>query len=294
MTTKRLFNRAVMALGLLGFGLVPSMSRADIAFYGTYGSFNTALPSGVSTDNVLFNSGLTTSGTHVQGETKSGLILDYYSTQNLQVNSGTGGQAKIDPGTGVTTYDNLKIVPASTPPPNTGALSALSFNIQTVNSTDTFLITVTANEPGGGTMPIPHTYTASSGNQEVGIIATNGESISSVTISSLTGAIKGIDNTGEYRIAPGNRRAGAVRPLHGPDRDRPGVPGRVPIASAPDQGVGHLNPTNPGSTGARNLGVRAPVVVSRISSDRHEAAPSSRAGSDAVGCCSTFSAGRIP
>jgi hypothetical protein len=71
-----------------------------------------------------------------------------------------------------------------------------------VNSTDTFLITVTANEPGGGTMPIPHTYTASSGNQEVGIIATNGESISSVTISSLTGAIKGIDNTGEYRIVP--------------------------------------------------------------------------------------------
>jgi len=198
-------NCAVASLGLLCFGLAPSVSRADVQNYTTFGSFNSALPSGVNVDNVLFNSGLTTQGTTVFGETKSGLILGFTSilgNQVFVVNTGTGGQAKINP-FGTTTFADIVVNPAISPLPNTGSLAAISFNVQTLNTTDTFLVSGKALSSTGAPETFSFTYKASNGNQEVGLIAFNGESITQVTVSKLTGALVGINNVGEFRIAPG-------------------------------------------------------------------------------------------
>jgi len=220
-TMARFLSRTAAAVAVLYLGLMPGESRASITFYDSFGKFNTALGS-VNVDNILFNQNLLTSGTQVQGQTQGGLTLNFFSTfnstggttgtlQNLLINSQNGqngGQAKIGPGSGSTVIYGVNITTPSSPPPNTGSLQALSFNAQTVNQLETFKVTVVANEPGGGTMTFTSTYNATSGNQEVGIIATNGETIASVNIDATSGGgLIAINNLGEFRAAPGTPKA---------------------------------------------------------------------------------------
>jgi hypothetical protein len=71
----------------------------------------------VTTENILFNAGFTTTGTTVTGVAqKSNTLFDFTSTQTVTVNNGQGGFATIDP-TGTDVYiQNLSYYVAPTQP----------------------------------------------------------------------------------------------------------------------------------------------------------------------------------
>jgi hypothetical protein len=208
MTTKRLLHRVLVPLGLICFGLTPSISRADITFYDSFGSFNTALGS-INVDNILFNQGLPTTGTTVEGATQAGVILQFTSPTDLLVNMGSGGQAKINPASPATTFNTLTILPVNTPnPPNTGTLQAISWNTQTLNVTGTLTVTVQAENLATNTLEtVTHTVQNSNGNFETGVIASTNplEAILSVKVvaDQATGGMVAIQNVGEFRVATG-------------------------------------------------------------------------------------------
>jgi len=170
--------RIVLGAVVLGIGLLPTPSRADIIF--TLGNN----PQQPGEENVLLNKG--TSGSTVSGTTnQSGTVVDFTSaTQTLS--EPANGQARIEAvdasGNQVALSDISAITLASGAP-----YFDLIFNshiggtIGTAGGTET--VTVLDN------LGVTHPFSFSLGNGEnfLTIVATNGQSIASTAISYPTG-----------------------------------------------------------------------------------------------------------
>jgi len=159
----------LLALGLAVATLVaPGVTRADMTFI----LGNNPQP---DEENILLGTGA--SGTSVTGLTNVGGVSVLFSSTTDILTEPTDGQARIAAQDGL--VNNI-----TTSVPNGSFVDLI---MDPVTGTGDATVTVVANEPGGGTQIFVFTYTLGNGENFLTIVATNGETIGSVTANAPGG-----------------------------------------------------------------------------------------------------------
>jgi hypothetical protein len=173
----------VLAVAVLSLG-VAAPCRADLVF--TAG--NHPQP---NQENVLLNNG--TTGMTVFGLTnQTSTQVRFDSTQTLTEPS--NGQARIQ-----ATSGDLNNISISVP---SGPFASVIFNMHKGSSNTSVTLSGVAVEPGGGTKPFSSgPFSLGSGENFFTVTSTNGEKISSVTITTNTGT--GFTDLRQIRLGTG-------------------------------------------------------------------------------------------
>jgi PEP-CTERM motif-containing protein len=170
------------------FGLVSGFVLGLTAFgAGSASATVTFLPGNVpqqpGEQNILFNTGNNGPGSMVTGSTsQSGTVVDFSTTTGQSIFTNSQGQAKIQ------TNDNGGFLTSMMVDVPNHTFTDFIVNLNSLQSSGA-TISVIANEPGGGTQTFTDDFAQQTPNGQnfITIVASGGETISSITYASTGG-----------------------------------------------------------------------------------------------------------